>query len=128
MTISRVRETYQVIKNNEGMFSWLDEEVYDLITAIAEHILKNPLPSPEKVSKIPKGYITVTEFGNLFPLFSEATIFRRCHLDSLRNYSVKVRHKNQDVWFIQPERMLEVLQKNAKGYQRRMNLMDRMKN
>jgi hypothetical protein len=128
MSISKVRESYEVFSNSTKSFFGTEDELIDLITAIAEYILKNPNPSLQKESKIPEGYVSLDEFGSLYPLFCRATLFKCCSMDSMRNHAVKVQEGSIKKWQVDPQEMLKCLQKNTTGFHRRMELMSRLRN
>jgi hypothetical protein len=128
MSISKVREAYEAFSNSTKSFFGTEDELVDLITAIAEYVLKNPSPTEEKAPKIPSGYISLNAFEELYPLFSRAMLYKYCRHEYMRNHSVKILGGSYEKWFVNPSMLLEALSKYTKGYQRRIEVMRRLRN
>lgn len=121
MTIPRIREAYEAVKKSEGTF-WRDEEFIDLISAIAEFIIKSPPTTGEQ--RIPEGCITIDAFIDLYPVFSKTVLLGACH----KNRENPGFYQIKRLWYVHPEAMLPYLKESMKSYERRMKLMERMRN
>jgi hypothetical protein len=121
MSISRVREAYDIVNKNNNI-SWVEEDLLDLIYAIAEFILKS---TPETANKnIPAGCVTIDEFVDLYPLFSRTMVLQACHANKGNPGFYQIKR----YWYIHPESLLPYFKESMKSYERRMKLMERMRN
>lgn len=128
MSISRVKEAYEVVQKNCDHFHWADEELIDLISAIAEHILASSNLATDRGTEIPQGYITLDDFISLYPLFCKSTVFQGCQVDTMRMHSVKIRKNSTERWYVHPTGFLDVLQTSCKSFRKKMHFMKLMKN
>lgn len=115
MSIKAVRAAYQVFHDNKDMLSCTDEEILDLITAIAKHILDTPLPSSGP--PIPEGYISIGEFDKKYSFVAGNTLYRYCQKESFTDACAFLRQRR---WYVHPEKVREYLKKENGIYRKRM--------
>lgn len=109
MSISKIRRAYEIFNQQHDTYLQFDEEVIDLVNAIAEYILKNPSPDPDYPKTIPEGYITTMEFGRKYKIFSSDLVTKYCRKDKIGNTSIKAGR----IWYVHPQKTVDYLKKNV---------------
>jgi hypothetical protein len=132
MSIESVKKAYEVFTHKDTCLVWTDEETYDVINAIAQHILNQPSCktaelNPEQCTVIPEGYLVLKLCAEKIGHISIPTLLQHCHRFPLsKDWAVfDVINKR---WYAHPQKAHDYFMSNSTTYRNRHNRIRLMKN
>jgi hypothetical protein len=76
MSIKNIKNKLQVLESDPSCWAWIESEVVDLITAMAEHLLENKPPNKDASNaQIPEGWIRISSFIRQEKVFAAGTVY-----------------------------------------------------
>jgi hypothetical protein len=106
MAINEIRKRLQEVKDNREDFSWVDEEIVELLLAVAEHLIFNtkkdaPEPQPSKE------FMWVKEFEKKYKFVSAHTLYKYCQNDPA--FADQFGWKVGTQWYVNEDKTLDYL-------------------
>ena len=82
MSIEKIRTLVNTVKKESINFTWVDDEIIELVIALADHIIKENTATSQSdkncAGGVPKGYISIKEFTKEHPFIDNNTLSHYC--------------------------------------------------
>lgn len=118
MSLERIKNASQEVKDTQ--FAFIDDEIIELLSALAEHILT--LGSEHEETTIQQGnLISPIEFEKRYKFIAANTLYRYCNYDEVFRKTCAI--KNAGRWMINPDLAVDYL-KRLPTFKKRLERLD----
>lgn len=104
MSLQRIRKAFLEVQDTQ--FSFIDDEIIELLSALTEHIIALGTEHSESEIKI-ENCITIAEFEKRYKFIAGNTLYRYCNHDE--NFSKRCAIRDKGRWLIDAEATITFL-------------------
>lgn len=116
MSIQEIKNKLKEVKENREDFSWVDEEIVELLLAVAEHLVNDSkrCSTPEPA----KEFVTLKAFEQKYKFVSAHTLYKYCLNDQA--FADEFSVKSGCHWYVNEDKTLAYL-KTLSQYKKRLD-------
>lgn len=115
MSLEKIKRELKEVKSEEGMFTFVDDSIIQLLISLAEHILEaNDIAL---TSTIPEGYLTISEFEKKYIFVAANTLYKYCKHN--QDFCNECAISCDGRWYIHESKTIEFL-RNTRAFKKRL--------